>query len=208
MSNWWYLWCCHHGSEPFWEFCRFTWWMQTQCQMSANTQTKSNNLCCKSAGSYHSHPPLKGKGSPYSITEHRVPELISVLGSQPAGDVSHKPGGRLPLISARPTVSLATLKRAATNFAACWTEARWVWTVCLRPLLDSVAAETMDWVVEVDESPSHWCDLRWANRPMREVHGLPQTSQVHIVPLAAIGGSFLAFRLATRAAVRLSSKAN
>jgi len=25
------------------------------------------------------------KGSPYSITEHRVPELISVLGSQPAG---------------------------------------------------------------------------------------------------------------------------
>jgi len=37
----------------------------------------------------------KGKGSPYSITERRVPELIQVLGSQPAGDVSHKPGGRL-----------------------------------------------------------------------------------------------------------------
>ena len=35
----------------------------------------------------------KGKGSPYSITERRVPELIPVLGSQPAGDVSHKPGG-------------------------------------------------------------------------------------------------------------------
>ena len=31
--------------------------------------------------------------SPYSITERRVPELIPVLGSQPAGDVSHKPGG-------------------------------------------------------------------------------------------------------------------
>jgi len=30
----------------------------------------------------------KGKGSPYSITERRVPELIPVLGSQPAGDVS------------------------------------------------------------------------------------------------------------------------
>jgi len=44
----------------------------------------------------------KGRGSPYSITERRVPELISVLGSQPAGDVSHKPGGRLPLLSARP----------------------------------------------------------------------------------------------------------
>ena len=32
------------------------------------------------------------KGSPYSITERRVPELIPVLGSQPAGSVSHKPG--------------------------------------------------------------------------------------------------------------------
>jgi len=60
----------------------------------------------------------KGKGSPYSITERRVPVLIPVLGSQPAGDVSHKPGGRLPLLSARPAVTLATLKRAATSFAA------------------------------------------------------------------------------------------
>jgi len=47
-------------------------------------------------------PQSKGKGSPYSITERRVPEMISVLGSQPAGDVSHKPGGRLPLLSAGP----------------------------------------------------------------------------------------------------------
>jgi len=46
-----------------------------------------------------------------------VPALIPVLGSQPAGDVSNKPGGRLPLLSARPAVTLATLKRAATNFA-------------------------------------------------------------------------------------------
>jgi len=61
---------------------------------------------------------LKDKGSPYSITEHGVPELIPVLGSQPAGDVSHKPGGRLPLLSARSAVTLATIKRAATNFAA------------------------------------------------------------------------------------------
>ena len=60
----------------------------------------------------------KGKGSPYSITEHRVPELIPVLGSQPAGDASSKPSGRLPLLSARPAVTLATLNRAATNFAA------------------------------------------------------------------------------------------
>jgi len=42
----------------------------------------------------------KGKGSLYSITERRVPGLIPVVGSLPAGDVSHKPGGRLPLLSA------------------------------------------------------------------------------------------------------------
>jgi len=66
----------------------------------------------------------KSKGSPYSITERRLPELIPVLGSQPAGDVSHKPGGRLPLLSARPAVTPATLKRAAINFAAWWTEAQ------------------------------------------------------------------------------------
>ena len=47
-----------------------------------------------------------------------VPELISVLGSQPAGDVSHKPDGRLPLLSARPAVTPTTLKRVTTNLAA------------------------------------------------------------------------------------------
>ena len=52
----------------------------------------------------------KGKGSPYSITERRVPELIPVLCSQPAGDMSHKPGGRLPLLSARPAVTSAILR--------------------------------------------------------------------------------------------------
>jgi len=56
--------------------------------------------------------PVSKKGSPYSITERRVPELIPVLGSQPACDVSHKAAGRLP------AVTLATLKRAATNFAS------------------------------------------------------------------------------------------
>ena len=60
----------------------------------------------------------KGKGSLQSIAERRVPELIPVLGSQPAGDVSHKSGGRLPLLFARPAVTLATIKRAATSFAA------------------------------------------------------------------------------------------
>ena len=59
------------------------------------------------------------KGSPYSITERTVLKLIPVLGgSQPAGDVNHKPGGRLPLLSARSAITPATFKRAATNFAA------------------------------------------------------------------------------------------
>ena len=67
-----------------------------------------------------------GKGSPYSIAERRVPEPIPVLGSQPAGDVSQKPDGRLPLLSTSPAVTPATTKRAATNFAAWRTQARWV----------------------------------------------------------------------------------
>ena len=62
--------------------------------------------------------PVVKKGSPYSITERRVPELMPVLGRQPAGDVSRKPGSRLPLLSARHAVTPATLKRVATNFAA------------------------------------------------------------------------------------------
>ena len=54
--------------------------------------------------------PKKGVG--------RLPAYRQVLGSQPAGDVSHKPGGRLTLLSARPAVTPATLKRAATSLAA------------------------------------------------------------------------------------------
>ena len=48
----------------------------------------------------------------------RIAFRFPVLGSQPAGDVSHIPGGRLPSLSARPAVIPATLKRAATNFVA------------------------------------------------------------------------------------------
>jgi len=64
------------------------------------------------------HFTFKKVGSPYSITKLRVPELIPVLGSQPSGDVNHKPDGRLPLLSARPAVTPATLRRTATSFAA------------------------------------------------------------------------------------------
>ena len=79
--------------------------------------TSCDDVITPAYRSQHSHD-SKGKSSPYSTAQCRVPELIPVLGSQPAGDVSHKPGGSLPLLSARPAVTLATLKRAATNFAA------------------------------------------------------------------------------------------
>ena len=68
--------------------------------------------------SHRKHAVHNGNGSPYSITKRRVPEPIPVLGSQPAGDVSLKPDCRLRLLSARPAVTPATLKRAATNFTA------------------------------------------------------------------------------------------
>ena len=87
-----------------------------------------NECSCRAAAhaEIHTHRHVKGKDNPYSITERRVPELIPVYGTQPAGDVSHKPGGRLPLVSTRPAVTPTTLKRAATNFAAWGTEAEWV----------------------------------------------------------------------------------
>ena len=53
---------------------------------------------------------------PYGITQYYLPPG---RGDIPAVyDVSHKPGGRLLLLSAMPAVTPATLKRAATNFAA------------------------------------------------------------------------------------------
>ena len=60
----------------------------------------------------------KDKGSPYSITERRVPDLIPVLGSQPAGDVNRNPtvgchyfppGLQLPPQPLRGLLPMATL---------------------------------------------------------------------------------------------------
>jgi len=47
-----------------------------------------------------------------------VLELIPVLGSLPAGDVSHKPDVGLSLLTVRPAVTLETLNIVATNFYA------------------------------------------------------------------------------------------
>jgi len=88
--------------------------MKADLKLFCSASTGCSMFVFSTTAIYHK----KGKGSPYSITERRVPELIPVLGSQPAGDVSHIPGGRLPLLSARPAVTSATLKWAASNFAA------------------------------------------------------------------------------------------
>jgi len=52
------------------------------------------------------------------LTERTVSELIPVLPSPPAADLSHTPAVLLPLHSARPAVTPATHQRAATNLAA------------------------------------------------------------------------------------------
>ena len=79
----------------------------TEMRRSGGNGNNSVGIGWNSNSKRHSRTAIikKGKGSPYSITERRVPELIQILGSQPAGDVSYKPGGRLPLLSARPAVS-------------------------------------------------------------------------------------------------------
>jgi len=98
-----------------------TWSMNTSASLVMLHPRDEAATVCHYLHTHRSHKyltVLKGKGSPYSITERRVPELIPVHGSQPAGDMSHKPGGRLPLLSTGPAVTPATLKRAATSFAA------------------------------------------------------------------------------------------
>ena len=68
------------------------------------------------------------------ITERRIPELIPVFSSQPAGDVNYIPDGKLPLLSARPAVTPATLNRAATSGAAGTLAARGGGQIC-RPFV-------------------------------------------------------------------------
>jgi len=100
----------------------------------------------------------KSKGSPYSITERRVPELIPVLGSQPAGNVSHKPDGRLPLLSAGLQLPPQHL-RGLLLILLLGEEAQWVWAVCLRLLPDSIATGIWTrtfcaWVQHANHSPT------------------------------------------------------
>jgi len=96
----------------------YTRWIIISYVLNDNSDRQADALISYTGRETDRHLKVKSKGSPYSIAERRVPELILVLGSQPAGDVSYKPGSRLPLLSARPAVTPATLKRAAANFSA------------------------------------------------------------------------------------------
>ena len=92
---------------------------QRDCSAVRPPAASGRNVSPESAGSAATTwrvfvAALRRCGGRYSCssTERRVPELIPVLDSQPAGDVSHKPDGGLPLLPARPAVTPATLKRA------------------------------------------------------------------------------------------------
>ena len=103
------------GKEPVkWVYCscsssRVGVWMSVRClllggiqeataharvgsqQARCWTQSHVSVLTCQPELTVSLVRVKKSKGSPYSITKRRVPEVIPVLGSQPAGDVSHKP---------------------------------------------------------------------------------------------------------------------
>ena len=189
-----------HGHR--WHAQKICWRPDVQFRRYDRRQTYTHRLA------HHNTPrsPIgvkKGKGSPYSITERRIPELIPVLGSQPACDVSHKPDDRLPLFFARPAVTLATLKRAATSFVAWWTEAQCVRTVCLRLLPDSVAAAIWTqafcaWVQHANHSATEWSEVTACE------HFSPDNSAVELqgdLVRGLVGEVFVSFRCQCNACV-------
>jgi len=79
-------------------------------------------------------------GSPIYPYKHRGLEWIPVLGSQPAGDWSHKPGSRLPLLSNKRIHGYLPSYRASLPFG--WYQLHYSVTVCLNNL-PKVAFESM-----------------------------------------------------------------
>jgi len=84
----------------------YAYWPVAPCTEVAESETYcfigALNGGAENTGPENARPENEGpsvKGSPYLITGRTDPELIPVLGSQPAGDVSHKPDRRLPLLS-------------------------------------------------------------------------------------------------------------
>jgi len=77
---------------------------------SSSSSSLRDYITSRARSTYDTHTDRRKKASPYSTTERTAPEPIPVPGSQPARDASHKPGGRLPLLSARPAVTPANLE--------------------------------------------------------------------------------------------------
>ena len=98
------------GSVADWLAC----WSQAQKGQGSN---RSHDSVGGSVGRRQTVHTLVHQAAKSVAALLRVSELISVIVSQPVSD-KLKPGGRLPLVSARPAVTPETLKRAATDFAA------------------------------------------------------------------------------------------
>ena len=98
------------GRRLFWLRWRPAWRWTAGCCVVGVPGKRRYHHCLAIAPTTAATTSKKGKRSPYSITERCVPQLIPVLDSQPAGDVSHKPGGRLPLLSARPQLPSQPLR--------------------------------------------------------------------------------------------------
>ena len=67
-----------------------------QNEPSDTSRRRHLQRCVRTAATLPRCQSSRKRSRLYSISERRVPELIPVLCSQPAADVSHKPGGRLP----------------------------------------------------------------------------------------------------------------
>jgi len=111
---------------------------------------------------------VKGKGSPYSITARRVQRGWSrflAVSLQVTWVINHAvgchyfpPGPQLP---PQPVRGLLPI------LAAWWTEARWVWTVCLRLLPVRVAAAI--WTRAFSAPESSTLTTRLPSHPMQYV---------------------------------------
>ena len=95
-----------------------------------SSKTMHQHIARMSRSSFYKK--IKDKGFPILDTESWVWSWSRCTGSQPAVTVSHPPGGRLPLLSARPAV---TSPPAEHHRPLAGTK---VWTTCPR-LLPSVA---------------------------------------------------------------------
>jgi len=85
--------------------------------------------------------------------------MIPVLGSQPAGDVSRKPGGRLPLLFARLAVTPTTFKRAATMGTICTMGVNSLPKTAVGAFLQATSRVPRWWIGERPPDMAASCDI-------------------------------------------------